>query len=158
MMYLYSAISVFCSCSRFTTVCGGLLSDCIEQFTIFFEGNLADAPNFRILGRPQHRELRSLPLAISVWVLYRPLLTITGKMQETEPTAFRPYTRRLECLTACRCHSKGSTFSSVILRPWVWVQFRSWTPTSRTVVRRSSTWANQVLYSWAFRWRAERWT
>ena len=31
------------------------------------------------------------------------------------------YLRRLECLTICRCHNKGSTFSSVTLRPWVLV-------------------------------------
>ena len=29
--------------------------------------------------------------------------------------------RRLECLTICRCHNKGSTLCSVILRPWVLV-------------------------------------
>ena len=65
-------------------------------------------------------------------------------MQEMGPTAFRSYPRSLECLTACRYHSKGNTFSSVILRPWVWVRPGSWTPTSRTVVRRSSSWANQA--------------
>ena len=53
-----------------TTLCGGLKSDCIEQFTVlFFEGDLADAPNFRIWGRPQHRELCPLLFSISVWVL-----------------------------------------------------------------------------------------
>ena len=31
------------------------------------------------------------------------------------------YLRRRECLTICRCHNKGSTFSSVFLRPWVLV-------------------------------------
>ena len=32
-----------------TTLCGGLWSDCIEKFTIlFFGGDLADAPYFRI--------------------------------------------------------------------------------------------------------------
>ena len=31
------------------------------------------------------------------------------------------YLRRLECLTICRCHNKGSMFSSVTLRPWVLV-------------------------------------
>ena len=30
-----------------------------------------------------------------------------------------PYPRRLENLTVCRCHNKGSTFSSVVLRPAV---------------------------------------
>ena len=43
-------------------------------------------------------------------------------MQETGPTIFRPYSRRLECLTGiCRCKYKDNTFSSVILRPWVLV-------------------------------------
>ena len=41
----------------------------------------------------------------------------TEKIQETGPTAFRPHPRTLECPTACRYHNKGSTSSSVILRP-----------------------------------------
>ena len=45
------------------------------------------------------------------------LSSSTEKMQETGSMAFCPYPRRLECLTTCRYHSKGSTFSSVILRP-----------------------------------------
>ena len=45
------------------------------------------------------------------------VLAITVKMQETGPTVYRPYPRRLEYLTICRCHCKGSIFSSAILRP-----------------------------------------
>ena len=41
------------------------------------------------------------------------------KSCQIEPTVFCPYLRRLECLTICRCHKKGSTFSSGILRPRV---------------------------------------
>ena len=33
---------------------------------------------------------------------------------ETGPTAYRPYPRRLESQTVCRCYYKGSTFSSFI--------------------------------------------
>ena len=35
---------------------------------------------------------------------------------------YRPYPRRLESLTICRFYYKGSTFSSVIKRPWVLVR------------------------------------
>ena len=40
----------------------------------------------------------------------------------TSPTVYSPYPRRLECLTICWYNYKGSTFSSVILRPWVLVR------------------------------------
>ena len=33
---------------------------------------------------------------------------------ETGPKVYRPYPRRIESLTVCRCYYKGSTFSSVI--------------------------------------------
>ena len=57
------------------------------------------------------------------------------KSCDTGPTVFRPYPRRLEILTVCRCHNKGSTFSSVVLRPWVLV----W-PCFKHVTSRSADW------------------
>ena len=38
------------------------------------------------------------------------------------PPAYSPYPRRLESLSICWCNYKGSTFYSVILRPWVLVR------------------------------------
>ena len=40
---------------------------------------------------------------------------------ETKPTVYCPYKRRLESWMVCTCLYEGSTFSSVILRPWVLV-------------------------------------
>ena len=50
--------------------------------------------------------------ANSVWVLLRPTGLLTLTVYETGPTVYRPYPRRLESLPICRCHYKGSTFSS----------------------------------------------
>ena len=53
-------------------------------------------------------------LRIVMWVLLHPTSTNQWKCCETGPTVFHPYLRRLESLTICRCHYKGSTFFSVI--------------------------------------------
>ena len=66
------------------------------------------------------------------------------KCAETGPTVFRPYPRRLESLTVCRCHYKGSTFFSFIQRPWVLVRPGFEPVTSRSADRRSPNWANQA--------------
>ena len=56
------------------------------------------------------------------WALFRIRLTRTNQFKccETGPTGFRPYPRRLESLTICRCRYKGSTFFSVILNSECW--------------------------------------
>ena len=54
-------------------------------------------------------EIRALLFSISVWVLLSPLLTMLH---------WRCGRRGLR-LIICRCNFKGSTFSLVILRPWL---------------------------------------
>ena len=78
---------------------------------------------------------------------------------EMGPLLYRPYPKRLESLTICRCNYKGNTFYSVILRPWVLVRAGFEFMTSHTVVWYSTNWAYQpydanssffgFIYSWA---------
>ena len=63
-------------------------------------------------GWPHHWGLRRLLFSnIGVGSFTRPT-----HEQISESAVFRPYPRRLESLTICRCHDKGNTFFSVIYR------------------------------------------
>ena len=75
---------------------------------------------------------------------YAPQESEQWKSCETGPTVSRPYPRRLECLTVCSCHNKDSTFSSVILRPWMLVLLGFEPANSRSVDQRLSNWANRL--------------
>ena len=84
-------------------------------------------------------------LPTSVWVFF-----MSHRNQNSERAMrqhlrfFCPYLRRLECIILCRCHNKGSTFSSFILRPWVLVWPRFEPVTSSSADRHLSNWADRV--------------
>ena len=73
---------------------------------------------------PYHRGLRPLLFRNSSVGYFMSHKNQNSELKgyETGRMVFRPYQRRLECVTICRCRNKGSTFSSVILRPWVLVR------------------------------------
>ena len=83
-------------------------------------------------------------LPTSVWVFLCPTGIRTVKALWDSTCGFCPYLRRLECITLCRCHNKGSTFSSFILRPWVLVWPRFEPVTSSSADRHLSNWADRV--------------
>ena len=87
---------------------------------------------------------------IRMWVLLHPLQTILKlKMQETAPAVYSPYPRRLESLTICWCNYKGSTFSSVILRPWVLVESQTHDlPRNNLMPNQLSHRCAVVAYAW----------
>ena len=84
---------------------------------------------------------------------YVPQESEQWKSCETGPTVFRSYPRRLECLTICRCQNKGSTFFSVVLRPWVWVVRPGFEPTTYPIEL-----TRRCLYYRAFsEWNLPNW-
>ena len=93
-------------------------------------GPMRGAPPYPIQTRktrPQHRELHALLFTTSVRVLLRPTGLWTLKGCETGPPAYRPYPRRLESLTICRCNYKRAALSPQLFKdPECW-SGRSWT-------------------------------
>ena len=75
---------------------------------------------------------------------YVPQESDQRKSCETGPTVFSEKTR---VSNLCRCHNKGSTLSSVILRPSVLVRPGIEPATSRSADRRLSNWANRAAQS-----------
>ena len=57
-------------------------------------------------SRPDRNTSNSIPYSFS-GSLMSPSNHVTLKMQETGPTVYSPYPRRIERLTICRCHYKG---------------------------------------------------
>ena len=102
----------------FTTLCRGLWPDCIEYFTL--EGNFCRCSQFRnIWTQGQTTSLGAM----------FPILCVKCMGSFTSPANYLiedvlycPYPRRMQCLTICSCQNKGSTYSSVVLRPWVLVR------------------------------------
>ena len=105
----------------FTTLCRGLWPDCIEYFTL--EGNFCRCPQFRnIWTQGQTTSLGAM----------FPILCVKCMGSFTSPANYLIEDvlycpRRIQCLIICSCQSKGSTYSSVVLRPWVLVQSRAQT-------------------------------
>ena len=83
-----------------------------------FKCVLVDNPPPPAQGKLTTPQWSMSPTLFEQWCgfFYVPREPEKRKCCETGPTVFRPLPRRLESLTVCRCHCKGSTFSSVILK------------------------------------------
>ena len=95
-------------------------------------------------GWPHHRGLRPLLFSNSGVGSFTSHKNKSVQVLWDGTTGFRPYPRRLESLTTCRCHYKGSAFFSVILRPRVLFRPGFEPATSRSPDRRSPNWAYQA--------------
>ena len=112
---------------------------------------LASLPSLTLRFQPRSRPF--VWLVALTWIrknthcfaVYVPQEPDKCKCCETGPTVFFVLIpRRLESLTVCWCHYKGSTFFSVILRPWVFVRPGFEPVTARSADRKSPNWANQA--------------
>ena len=99
----------------YNTLWGTLARLLVTQFTINFM-EVKDAP---VQIRLDHNSRDYVPYSsrIGSGFFNVPYYLISNKSYEMGPPVYSPYPRRPESLTICRCNYKGSTFSSVILRP-----------------------------------------
>ena len=92
---------------------------------------------------PPHQTLHRSPNLYKKWVgSLTPHSIYICKGCEIGPVVYSPYPRRLESLTVCRCLYKGSTFFSVISRPWVLGQPGFEPMASHSADWHLSNWAN----------------
>ena len=94
--------------------------------------------------RPQHRPY-SFQIVCGSFNVPQSYMYMWTRFVRQDLWFYSPYPRRLESIIICRCHYKDSTFSSVILRPWVLVQPGFKLTTSCSADRRSPNWANWVV-------------
>ena len=90
-------------------------------------------------GWPQHRGVRPLFFSnSSVGSSHKSHISVSAVRRDLR------FFVRLESLTVCRCNYKGSTFLSVIWRPWVLVRPGFEPVTSRSADMRSPSWASHA--------------
>ena len=97
-----------------------------------------------IKDRSPNRRLRPLLFTNSMWVLYRHA-EFTSARAVRWGLRFIVHPRRLESLTICRWYYKGSTFSCVVKRPWVFVWLGFKPAASRSEDLRLSNWARSAV-------------
>ena len=89
---------------------------------------------------PDHNTGNSMSYSLRIVCGFFNFPQLFFKDCETGPPAYSPYPRRLESLNICWCNYKGSTFYSVILRPWVLVRPESNSrPPSRVTAKCTTT-------------------
>ena len=102
----------------FTTLCKGLMA---RLHWIFYIGG-------KFCRCPQSRNIWTQGQTTSLGAMF-PILCVKCMGSFTSPAnyliedvLYHPYPRRIQHLIICGCQSKGSTYSSVVLRPWVLVR------------------------------------